>query len=152
MVSGLSLSSIRAKKIHEENKKDQQPSGEQLPADAFTEKQMQELWASYVDRIGSEGKKILSSALGSDIPKLKDAGTIAIALPNDTMKKEVERDQYPLMQFLKKQLNNYHIELEVSVNEQTEKQYAFTPMEKYIKMCESNPVLELLRKELDLEV
>ncbi|THD66676.1 DNA polymerase III subunit gamma/tau [Robertkochia marina] len=151
-VSGLSLSSIRAKKQHELAKKDEEPDTENLPKESFTEEVMQAAWNNYVDTIDKEGKKILSSALASDIPKLKNETTIRIELPNDTMKKEVERDQYPLMEYLKKHLSNYYIELEVDVNEQTEKQYAFTPMEKYQKMREKNPVLDLLRKELDLEI
>ena len=151
-VSGLSLSSIKAKKEHELAKKDEVIDTENLPKDPFTEEHMQTTWNAYVDVIDKEGKKILSSALASDTPKLKNDTTIWIELPNDTMKKEVERDQYPLMEYLKKTLNNYYIELEVSVNEQTEKQYAFTPIEKYQKMVEKNPVLDLLRRELDLEV
>ncbi|WP_224490124.1 DNA polymerase III subunit gamma/tau [Robertkochia flava] len=151
-VSGLSLSSIQAKKAHERAKKDLVPDTENLPREPFTEKAMQEAWNTYVDEIDKEGKKILSSALASDIPKLANEERIRIELPNDTMKKEVERDQYPLMEYLKKTLNNYYIELEVEVNEQTEKQYAFTPMEKYQKMREKNPALDFLRKELDLEI
>ncbi|MBL7474144.1 DNA polymerase III subunit gamma/tau [Robertkochia sediminum] len=151
-VSGLSLRSIKEKKAHEEAKKNQKPTTETLPEDPFTEQAMQEAWNTYVDIIDKQGKKILSSALASDTPKLKDPKTIWIELPNDTMKKEVERDQYPLMEFLKEKLNNHYIELKVSVNEQSAKQYAFTPVEKFQKMCETNPVLDLLRRELDLEV
>lgn len=151
-VSGLSLKSIQAKKEHEQAKKDKKPDTQNLPEDPFTEEAMQKGWNEYVEIIDKQGKKILSSALASDIPKLKNPKTIWIELPNDTMKKEVERDQYPLMEFLKEKLNNYYIDLEVGVNEQTAKQYAFTPVEKFQKMCETNPVLDLLRRELDLEV
>ena len=151
-VSGLSLSSIRAKKAHELAKQDQKPDTENLPREPFSEKAMQDAWNTYVEMIDKEGKKILGSALASDVPKLKSEETILIELPNDTMKKEVERDQYPLMEYLKQQLSNYYIALEVKVNEETEKQYAFTPMEKYQKMREKNPLIDLLRQELDLEI
>jgi DNA polymerase-3 subunit gamma/tau len=68
------------------------------------------------------------------------------------MKKEVEREQMELLTYLREKLNNYHIALKITVNEEVAKQYAFTPEEKYQKLCEKNPALELLRKTFDLEL
>ncbi|UOB17231.1 DNA polymerase III subunit gamma/tau [Abyssalbus ytuae] len=151
-ISGLSLSSIQAKKEYEKNKSDVAIDEANLPKEEFTEETMIEVWNEYVKIIDEEGRKILSSALHTDIPKLKNKNTIWIELPNDTMKKEVERDQYPLMEFLKKKLNNYHISLLITVNEATEQKYAFTPQEKYEKLREMNPLIEKLRKDFDLEL
>ena len=109
-------------------------------------------WNDYVKIIDDNGRKLLSSALHIDVPKLKNESTIWIELPNDTMKKEVERDQYPLMEYLKKQLNNFHITLYITVNETAEQKYAFTPQEKYEKLREVNPLIDKLRKEFDLDV
>ena len=113
---------------------------------------MQKHWDDYVKKIDNEGKKILGSALGSDTPRLKGKNTIWIELANDTLKKEVERDQYPLMEYLKEHLNNYHIELYITINEEVAKQYAFTPQEKYEKLREKNPLIDRLRMEFDLDV
>ena len=71
--------------------------------------------------------------------------------PNSTMKKEVEREQGPLLQYLKERLQNHSILLQISVNEESAKKYAFTPEEKYEKLKEKNPAVELLRKEFDLD-
>ena len=67
------------------------------------------------------------------------------------MKKEVEREQGPLLQYLKDELKNHLISLKVHVNEESAKKYAFTPEEKYEKLKEKNPAIELLRKEFDLD-
>ncbi|ETN96404.1 DNA polymerase III subunit gamma/tau [Zhouia amylolytica] len=150
-VSGLSLSSIKAKKEHELKKQDVVVDEENLPSDPFEESTLQEYWKKYVLKIDKEGKKLLASSLSSDIPKLKEDFTISIELPNDTMKKEVERDQYPLMTYLKKKLNNYDLKLHIVVNEVAAKQYAFTPQEKYQKLVEKNPHVETLRKSFDLD-
>src|SRR5690606_19925140 len=150
-ISGLSLSSIKAKKEHEKSKVDNVPDKLNLPKDSFTEEEMVDAWNEYVKIIDKNGKKILSSALHTDIPKLKDNNTIWIELPNDTMKKEVERDQYLLMQHLKEKLNNYDIELYITVNDTAEQKYAFTPQEKYEKLKEKNPLIDKLRKEFDLD-
>ena len=151
-VSALSISSLKTKKEHELNKKDVDLEEGQLPDAIFTEEQMQHHWAEFVQKIDDEGRKILASNLHSDIPKLNGKHTICIQLPNDTMKKEIEREQYDLMEYLKSKLNNHFIELRIVVNEEAAKKFAFTPEEKYEKLREKNPVLDLLRKEFDLDL
>jgi DNA polymerase-3 subunit gamma/tau len=110
------------------------------------------LWAQYVEEIEAKGQKILASNLNSDIPKLLKDHKIWIELPNDTMKKEIERSQSGVLNFLKKELNNYAISLKITVSEEVAKQFAFTPEEKYEKLREKNPNVDLLRSKLDLDI
>ncbi|MGJ8734298.1 MAG: DNA polymerase III subunit gamma/tau [Cellulophaga sp.] len=151
-VSGLSLSSLKAKQQHKLNKVDVVVDESKLPNEDFAVEKLQELWNIFVNKIEAEGQRILASNLNSDTPTLKDRTTISIQLPNDTMKKEVEREKYDLMEYLKKELNNYFITLEVTVNEEAVKKFAFTPEEKYQKLREKNPVIDLLRQEFDLSI
>lgn len=151
-VSGLSISSLKAKKAHELNKKDNSIDESQLPRDVFTEEVMQGHWADFVQKIDNDGRKILASNLHSDVPKLLDETTLWIELPNGTMKKEIEREQYDLIEYLKSKLNNHFISLKITVNEETAKKFAFTPEEKYEKLREKNPAIDLLRKEFDLDL
>ncbi len=151
-VSGLSLSSIRAKKLHEAQKKAQQPEPENLPEDPVAPERLIELWKEFTDLTESKGKKILASNLATDTPKLQDGHIIRIELPNSTMKKEVERDQLDLMAFLRQSLNNYSLQLRIVVNEEVARQYAFTPEEKYEKLKEKNPAIDLLRQTFDLDL
>ena len=151
-VSGLSLSSLKAKKEHQLNKKEEVLDESKLPKSPFTEAEMQKHWTDFVTKIDAEGRKILASNLHTDVPKLRDEHTIWIELPNNTMKKEVEREQYDLMVYLKEQLNNHFIKLKITVNEQTAKKFAFTPQEKYEKLREKNPIIDKLRQEFDLDL
>ncbi len=151
-VSALSLSSLKAKKVHEQNRKDDAIDERQLPKMPFTEEAMQSHWADFVHKLDEAGRKILASNLNADIPKLRNETTIWIELPNGTMKKEIEREQYDLMEYLKSKLNNHFISLQISVNEATAKKFAFTPEEKYQKLREKNPAIDLLRKEFDLDL
>ncbi|MGJ8738713.1 DNA polymerase III subunit gamma/tau [Zobellia laminariae] len=151
-VSGLSISSLKAKKEHELSRKDDTIDESKLPKDPFTEEAMQKHWADFVHKIDIDGKKILASNLSVDIPKLVQDKTIWIELPNETMKKEIEREQYGLMEHLRKNLNNYFIELKITVNEKIAKKFAFTPEEKYEKLREKNPAIDLLRKTFDLDL
>jgi len=149
-VSGLSLSSIKVKKAHE-NTKSPGIDEKDLPKDAFEEKEMQQHWDDFVHQLEKQGRKILASNLQSDVPKLKNENTIWIELPNGTMKKEIEREQSLMLDYLKQKLNNYSISLYITVNEEVAKKFAFTPEEKYEKLREKNPNLDLLRQEFDLD-
>lgn len=149
-VSGLSLSSIKVKKAHESTKSPNIDEKE-LPKDSFEEKEMQQHWDDFVHELERQGRKILASNLQTDVPKLKSDHVIWIELPNGTMKKEIEREQSLMLDYLKQKLNNYSISLYITVNEEVAKKFAFTPEEKYEKLKEKNPNIELLRKEFDLD-
>jgi len=149
-VSGLSLSSLKAKKEYQNSKNDATTEKEK-PTDSFSQEDLEKHWADFVKKLDDKGKKILASNLNADIPKLKNENILCIELPNSTMKKEVEREQSLMLNYLKEQLNNYSISLEVTVNEEASKKFSFTPEEKYDKLKEKNPAIELLRKEFDLD-
>ncbi|MFT5215609.1 MAG: DNA polymerase-3 subunit gamma/tau [Glaciecola sp.] len=149
--SGLSLSSIRKKKEHLIKQMDVVLNEEDLPKDAFTEAQMLENWETFVDDLEKTGKYNFASILRIDTPKLVDT-TIYLEFPNSTNKVEVERQQYDLLSFLRKKLNNYDITIAISINEEKVKQYVYTDKEKYEKLKEKNPNLELLRKTFDLDI
>jgi hypothetical protein len=151
-ISGLSISSLKFKKEHQLNKKEVLIDKSELPKSKFTEEEMQKHWADFVQKIDAEGKKILASNLNTDIPKLKDETTIWIELPNDTMKKEIEREQFGLITHLKEKLNNHLIKIKITVNETINTKFAFTPEEKYEKLREKNPIIDLLRREFDLDL
>ncbi len=151
-VSGLSISSLKAKKEHQLNRKEEVIDENNLPRNPFTEEEMQTHWNDFVKSIDTGGQKILASNLSTDTPKLLKEHTIWIELPNGTMKKEVEREQYDLMEYLRSKLNNHFVSLKITVNEETAKKFAFTPEEKYEKLREKNPAIDLLRQEFDLDL
>lgn len=151
-VSALSISSLKAKKLHESARKGEAIDVDNLPKYPFTEDELHKHWNEFVAKIDANGQKILASSLATDIPKLKDDFVIAIELPNDTMKKEVEREQFGLMEHLRAKLKNHFISLKISVNEETAKKFAFTPEEKYEKLREKNPTIDLLRTTFDLDL
>ena len=151
-VSGLSLSSLKAKKEHELNKIEVVIDEEDLPKDDFSEADLQRHWSDFTEHIDKKGQKILASNLNTDVPKIGKDFTIHIELPNGTMKKEIERESFELMGYLRTKLNNHFIQLNIKVNESSAKKFAFTPEEKYEKLREKNPAIDLLRKEFDLDL
>ncbi|OBQ52559.1 DNA polymerase III subunit gamma/tau [Tamlana sp. s12] len=147
--SGLSLSSIRAKKEHQIKLMEVVVDEENLPSEPFTESEFLKVWNEYINLLRQEGKHNLASILAIDTPKLK--GTTAhLEFPNATNKVEVERQQYDLLLYIRKSLSNYDIALEITINEVKEKQYAYTTVEKFEKLKEKNPSIDLLRRTFDL--
>lgn len=150
-VSGLSLASVRKKQEHLKSKKDAEVKHEILPTDPFKEEDLITYWKKYIAKLHDKGEKILASILEVDEPKVKDT-IIHLEFPNSTMKVELERAQYPLLEYLRKKLNNYDIVIEINVNEHIQKKYAFTAREKFEKLKELNPSIDFLRKEFDLDI
>jgi len=151
-VSGLSIASLKAKKAHEDALKNKVQVDSPIIEDAFTEEILQKHWSDFIEKIEAEGQKIIASNLNADQPKLLDNFVIGITLPNDTMKKEVERTQSGVLDYLKSKLNNHSISLEVSVLETMDTKYAFTPEEKYEKIRSKNPAVDVLRQSFDLDL
>ncbi|RKS52924.1 DNA polymerase-3 subunit gamma/tau [Gillisia mitskevichiae] len=150
-VSGLSIKSIKQKKEILAKKHGEKAPASEVLDEAINEPQLHAAWDEYIHRLKNKGEKILASIMETDMPKLTDK-VISIELPADTMKNELERHTHPLMSFLKKKLQNTLITLDIKVNEQVAKKYAFTDMEKFNKLKEQNPLLEKLRKTFDLDI
>jgi DNA polymerase-3 subunit gamma/tau len=151
-VSAFSLSSIKSQKERKAAQKSEVASKKEGPQDAFSQELLINYWREYAEHLAQIGQKILSSSLYSDDPILIDGQLIQIELPNDTMKKEVERSSGPLLDFLKEKLNHYGIQLRVEVKEALMEKYAYTPEEKYEKLRAKNPHLDFFKSTLDLEL
>jgi len=150
--SGLSLSSIRKKKEHQIKLMEVKVDEEDLPNDPFTFETLIKFWNVFVTKLEADGKYNLAAILQIDTPKLINENTIRLEFPNTTNKIEVERQQFELLQYLRKAVNNFSITLDIIVNETLEKQYAYTPEDKYQKLVEKNKHVELLRKTFDLDL
>lgn len=122
-----------------------------LPNQAFTETDMLLVWNKFADRLANNGKMLMATYMKMNDP-IVNGTNIALELPNESTKEEFLSGANELLGYLRGKLHNHDITIEVTVNEITEKKYAFTPDEKYEKLKEINPNLELLRKLFDLDV
>ncbi len=122
-----------------------------MPKESFNEEQLLVKWNEYGQRMERKGERIIASLFSMNKPKLLDNFVIHIELPNKTMEADVEGVEKPLLRFLYDELNNYSISLQTEVNEAVAKKHAFTPQDKYDKLKEANPLIDLLRAKLDLD-
>lgn len=122
-----------------------------LASEDFNETDMLLHWSKYAQRLGDKGHKIMESLLLINNPKL-DGTTITHELPNDGSKIEFETEKQELLGYLRGKLHNHDITIEVIVNEKVEQKFAFTAQDKYNRLNEINPNLELLKRTFDLDI
>jgi len=156
-VSGLSLSSIRKKKEHLDAKLAEEVQNEVLPTNNFKEEDLIKHWIEYTQKLDDEGAKIVSSIFDiSDKEKrekLTIKGTmIHIEVPNASMQMDIQGAQYGILSYIRKNLSNFDINIQVDVNEEVSKKYVFSAADKYEKLLEMNPAIGLLRQEFGLDI
>ena len=93
----------------------------------------------------------MESLLRINDPKLEGT-TVIHELPNEGSKIDFEREKHDLLTYLRSHLHNHEISIEVSVNEKMDSKKAFTTLDKYNRLNEINPNLEVLKKLFDLDL
>ncbi len=147
----MSLKSVAEKRRLKAAQQEKEKEAEHEAHEEFTEAQVVKAWEEYIQQLKKKGRKILASILSTDKPKVEET-VIKIILPNQTMKTEVMHEQSALMEYIRQQVKNTHVTLEITVNREAEKKYAFTPQEKYEKLREKNPLVDKLRNTFELDL
>ena len=122
-----------------------------LPKDHFSQEKLQEIWNQRVNLL-FEGKPGLLSSLTKHAPKLKEDHTIELTLDGAHQLEQLQETRSTLIEAIRKDLNNFSVQLETPVKEVITVKKAYTPKEIYQSMVEQNPHLEELRKQLDLDL
>ena len=151
VVSGLSISSLKAKKKINTLKNEKSKNSIYNEFE-FDNDQLYKSWIKFQKKINKEGRKNLASILSINKPEIIKGNLISYTLTNNTNKLELEKNKVDLLNFLKKDLKNDKILLEIRVNKLKEKSFVYTPSEKYDKLKKLNPNIEILRKEFKLNL
>lgn len=150
-VSAFSIGSIKAKKALEESSKNFVKPTENLPTEAFTETEMMIQWTNYAKKLGAKGFKIMESLLLINDPVLNGT-VISIELPNEGSKLDFESQKNGLIGHLRGHLHNHDITIEVIVNESFESKRSFNDQDRYNRLHEINPNIDLLRTTFGLDI
>lgn len=124
----------------------------ELPAEPVTEEELIDAWKLYAETVNASGRRSLFATLSSETPRL-DGLTIQFKIANVVQEKDMELARGELMEFIRTRLQNFKLELEVHLNQEIAAKMKFlTERDKYDQMVEKNPLLEELRKRLDLDL
>jgi hypothetical protein len=88
--------------------------------------------------------------LSARTPSLKDDNTIEVMVDNKFQEKELI--QMDILNYLRRELHNTSIRLKVEFIPETEFVKHQTPKEIYKRMATDYPLVEKLRKNLDMEI
>lgn len=151
--SALSLKSIQQKKEFEKNKKKLVAThAKDLPKDTFSEKELLKLWNEFGRKKEKQGERFLASTFAMHKPKLREGNIVSVEVPNQGMQVDIERIRVPLLEYFHESLNNYSVDIKVVVNEVISEEHAYTKEDKYKKLKDKNPLIDLLRTKFDLEL
>lgn len=150
-VSALSLKSIKKKRELEASINPVNINVEDLPKDQFTFEILKQHWDFCAAQYYKTGRMLMSSTM--NMAKLTLNGDhLLVEFPNSGSKMSFEENLYDLVSYIHKKLNNYHLKIEVQVNETTEIKRAYTIDDKLNYLKELNPDLDTLIKTFDLDI
>ena len=150
-ISALSLSSLKLKKevnIEKEKEKENKiPLENKFDLDA-----LKLYWKKYSKNLSEKGNNSLSSLMEISEPSIFEENKILFNVPSKSNKKEIDLYRENICDFLKSNLKNDQIVLEVNIDESMNKEYYSTPQEKFDKLNEINPILSEFKKDLKLDL
>ena len=145
------MASIRKKKEWEQQQKPEEKE-EELPSDSFTQEQLEQYWNNWQEQKIKKREQNLASLFQLSQPKIVAPNNINYTVPSPLNKVELEREFVYFLPYIRESLNNYSIQIKVLVKETEEKNFIYTPEEKYNRLREINPAIDELRKKLDLDL
>ena len=98
-----------------------------------------------------KGRYNIASILRIDNPTL-DQNTIKIVLPNSTNKVELENEKKQLLIYLRENLKNNEVYMEINVDESIQEKLVYTDKDKYELMKKKNPDIEILKDSFNLSI
>ncbi|AYN06619.1 DNA polymerase III [Flavobacterium sp. 140616W15] len=108
-------------------------------------------WNKYAQRLGEKGFKIMESLLLINDPVLNGT-SISIELPNEGSKLDFEKELNGLLGHLRGHLHNHDITINIIVNESFEFKRSLNDQDRYNRLLEINPNIELLRTTFGLDL
>ena len=118
----------------------------------FGQEKLDELWKSYIQTHIDKSNRSLYTTLDSRLPELKPEFQLYFPIENHVQLNQIDQIKVDLVNYLRKHLNNYSISLLTPVKKLESKKHVYTDEEKYKALADKYPLLEKLRKGLDLDL
>ncbi|MFM7022222.1 MAG: hypothetical protein ACKOXB_04535 [Flavobacteriales bacterium] len=146
------LKSVNISKILKPNVEEQKEEiAKNLPKKEFSEADLIVTWNEYAEMIKASDLDIYTT-LTKNPPSLVANNTIQLKIFNKAQEHDLSEIKADLLSFIRNRLNNFDISLTTFIEKSTEDQGLYTSGDKYKKLVEKNPLLEELRKKLDLDL
>lgn len=121
-----------------------------MPKTPFNQSELDAKWNRFCYQIKESGRDTLYLSLTRRKPLIKNSFVIEYILDNKAQADYVSQIKSEFIDFLRKELDNYSLNLEFIVQEVIEEKMLYTGKDKFDKMVESNPHLLKLQQALKL--
>ena len=115
----------------------------------WVEDELVNKWQLFSQKLKKKEKINLHNIFDRYLPK-KNNNTIKLKLVSLSEKAEIEEIKSELLFFIRKELKNDFIDLEISISEESQKNMLHTKEERYSHLLEKNSKIEILKNKLDL--
>jgi len=132
-------------------KQEEQPKEQVRKDTPFTQEQLTKHWNEFAAKLKQEGKQNELVAFEREVVLGDDYG-ITIKLDNEVLQDLLLSLKTEVLEFLRKKLNNNILYLIPVVTEAEPTARPITQKEKYNILAEKYPVMDELRKKLDLDL
>ncbi|MDR3061471.1 MAG: DNA polymerase III subunit gamma/tau [Dysgonamonadaceae bacterium] len=147
----ISLKEIRNKKEEEKAVGEHvAETDRELPRNSFTREELIAKWKAYAQDIRE--KIHLKNTMLNISPDLKDKETVFVSVYNPGQAQKLQEESTSLVEFLRRELKNASIRMEVDITEQENTQIAYTESDKYKLFVSKNPQLQQFVNEFRLRL
>ncbi len=116
----------------------------------FSQSDLNTAWKKYAETLRE--KIHLKNTMLNNLPTLKENYQIEVQVYNPQQEQALQDEALSLMEFLRKELKNTSIRMEVSITEENTKKLAYTDKEKFDLMASVNENLNSLVQEFKLRL
>jgi DNA polymerase-3 subunit gamma/tau len=133
-------------------KKDDKPTlKEGNNEQVFTKDFFFQCWQKLCDNYKKTNNISLLTSFTAREPIIHPTNEIEIIIDNKAQEEELISEKIEILNFLRANLNNYKIQLLITVNKNEKLKKAYTAAEKFKEMADKNSLLYDLKKQLDLD-
>ena len=122
-----------------------------LAQDDFSLEQLLASWDNYAQQLRASGKESFFTTLKSANPVILPDNKIGFQVVNSVQKLDFEKEQQELLVFLRTELNNFKLLIDLSVAQRKEGDSLYTDTDKLKAMMKKNKALVNLVQKLNLE-
>lgn len=127
---------------------DSQPAGQNSP---FSQEQLADAWTQLQSLPAFQGSERFLAVLSNIAPTLTTMPAFKVVLRNTYQEKDLNREKPMILQFLRRQLGNDGVRMEVEVDEMKVEKVPYTPQEKFNLMAQKNPNVLDFAQTFDLQ-
>jgi DNA polymerase III subunit gamma/tau len=122
-----------------------------MPKTPFTMDDFMAKWKRFCYELKEQGRENIFTALTKHAPSA-NGFAVSLVLENKVQEDYANSVKLDILDFLRKELNNYSITIDFIVEKSTAEKIAYTGREKFEKMAQTNPHIITLQQKLKLMI